>query len=118
VKGNTFVGGDDTHYAVMVGTPYRTSMLDQPVTGTVVSGNQSTIPNPSPYRWVDGQAGSTYKKNNDVSGTPTGWCQSKDLPRTPLIFVITLASDPSGGPLPPPANLAYPTVGAQTACTG
>jgi parallel beta-helix repeat protein len=116
VKGNTFVGGDDSHYAVVVGTPYRTSVLNQPVTGTVVSRNQSAIPNPSPYRWVDGQTSSTYK-NDDVSGTPVGWCQSKDLPRTALIFVIALAADPGGGPLPPPANLAYPTVGAQAACT-
>jgi parallel beta-helix repeat protein len=115
VRGNTFVGGDDTHYGVVVGTPYRTSALDEPVTGTVVSHNQSTIPNPSPYRWVDGQTGST-DKDNDVAGAPAGWCLGKDLPRTPLIFVIALAADPGGGPLPPPSGLAYPTVGAQAAC--
>ena len=33
-------------------------------------------------------------------------------------YVTALASDPGGGPLPPPADLAYPTVGAEAACTG
>lgn len=116
VTANTFDGGDATHYAVVVGTPERTAVLEQPVTGTVVTHNRSTIPDPSPYRWVDGQTGTNYK-DNQVDGSATGWCQSADLPRGPFIFVIAVAADPDGVQLPPPADLTFPTVGAQPACT-
>jgi len=115
VTNNTFAGGDDTHYAVVVGTPYRTSVLAHPVQGSVVTNNRSTIPNPSPFRWVDGQAGSTVKGNTS-GGQAVGWCQGEDLPRDPFIFVLALAPQPVGGPIPPTPVLTIPLVGAQPSC--
>jgi parallel beta-helix repeat protein len=116
VTGNRFVAADDTSYAVIVGTPYRTTVLHRPVTGTVLTGNRAAISgNASPYRWVDGETGSTVAANS-ANGRPVGWCKSADLPRGPFIFVIAFAYEPVGSPVTPTPDLTFPTVGAQPPC--
>lgn len=117
VTGNSFAGPDAGHYAVIVGTPYRTTELHDPVAGTVLTGNQSTIAgNESPYRWVDGQTASTLTGNKAL-GQAVGWCESKPLPRGPFVMTIKVALEPVGAPVTPtPANLAIPPVGPQPAC--
>ena len=101
VTGNRFVAGNDASYAVIVGTPYRTTVLHRPVAGTVLAGNRASITgNASPYRWVDGETGSTVTANT-ANGAPVGWCRSADLPRSPVVFVVALAFEPPGSPVTP-----------------
>ncbi|MCB0831220.1 MAG: right-handed parallel beta-helix repeat-containing protein [Solirubrobacterales bacterium] len=113
VTGNSFSGTDAGDYAVMIGTPYRTSLLEQPVSGTELIDNESTIEgNQSPYRWVEGEADTTVSGNTAL-GEEAGICQSASIPRGP--FVMTIAVKPEADPLPPDP-LAIPTVGTQEAC--
>jgi len=116
VSNNTFDAQTPDHHAVVVGTPYRTSRLGQPVRGTVLVGNVSRIAaNPNPYRWVDGETQTTVQANSAV-GLPVGICQGPELPRQAFIFVIALAfANPDGTP-PPTPDLAVPTLGALPAC--
>jgi parallel beta-helix repeat protein len=116
VIGNRFLANDDGSYAVIVGTPFRTSVLHRPVTGTVLAANRATITgNANPYRWVDGETDSTLA-DNTANGSPVGWCQSKDLPRSPVIFAIAIALEPPGSPVTPTPDITFPTVGAQPPC--
>ncbi len=117
VIGNSFSGPDGGQYAVIVGTPYRTSVLGRPVKGTQLIDNRSTIVgNPSPYRWVDGQADSTVNGNLAL-GQEVEMCEGKPLPRGPFVMTIAIAYEPEGSePVPPPDDLAIPGVGPQTAC--
>ncbi len=117
VAGNRFIAGSDSSYAVIVGTPYRTSVLAQPVRDTSIIGNRAAISgNPSPYRWVDGETGTVFTRNvaDDV---PVGWCSGADLPRGSFVFVIAVAFEPPGSPVTPPPDLTVPVVGPQPACT-
>ncbi len=116
VTGNRFAANSAASYAVIVGTPYRTSVLQRPVSGTVLAGNRATITgNASPYRWVDGETGSTVV-GNTANGTAVGWCRSNDLPRGPFVFVIAVAYEPVGSPVTPTPDLTFPTVGPQSPC--
>ncbi len=116
VAGNSFVAADAASYAVIVGTPFRTTVLHRPVNGTVLLGNRAVITgNTSPYRWVDGETGSTVAANL-ANGAPVGWCKSADLPRGPFVFDIAFAYEPVGSPVTPPPDLTFPTVGPQTPC--
>ena len=114
---NRFTASDDTHHAIVIGTPYRTSVLNRPVKNTVLIGNDSQIAgNHDPYRWVEGDTG-TAVVNNRANGQVTGICEGKTLPRGPFVMTIAFAGIPAGGPEPePPADLAAPTVGALTPC--
>ena len=117
VAGNRFIAGSGSSYAVIVGTPYRTSVLAQPVRDTSIIGNRAEISgNPSPYRWVDGETGTVFTRNvaDDV---PVGWCSGADLPRGPFVFVIAVAFEPPGSPVTPPPDLTVPVVGPPPACT-
>lgn len=117
LQGNQFSGPDDGHYAIIVGTPYRTTELDEPVARTKLIDNVSTIAgNESPYRWVDGETASTLAGNKALCQT-VGWCESKPLPRGPFVMTIKVALEPVGAPVTPtPADLAIPPVGPQPAC--
>jgi parallel beta-helix repeat protein len=116
VIGNRFVAAADGSYAVVVGTPYRTSVLHRPVTGTVLMGNVAAITgNASPYRWVDGETDSTVAANT-ANGAPVGWCRSADLPRGPFVFAVAVVLEPPGSPVTPPPDLEVPTVGPQEPC--
>ncbi|MBN1527611.1 MAG: right-handed parallel beta-helix repeat-containing protein [Thermoleophilaceae bacterium] len=114
---NRFSAPDDTHHAVVIGTPYRTSVLSKPVKGTVLVGNDAWIRgNRDPYRWVEGQTGTVALLNRSL-GRRAGLCQGKTLPRGPFVMTIAFAVIPPGGPEPePPPNLAAPVVGSLPAC--
>lgn len=116
VIGNRFITGDAGSYAVVVGTPYRTTLLDRPVTGTVLAGNRAAITgNASPYRWVDGETDSTVTANT-ANGTTVRWCKSADLPRGPFVMALAIAFEPVGSPVTPTPDLTFPTVGPQPPC--
>ncbi len=116
VVDNVFRGSDAGDYAVIVGTRLRTTVLDHPVTGTVVAGNQSRIlGNPSPYRWVDGQL-DTVMSHNTALRRPAGICQAPEVPHNFMIMVIAAAAETPGQPPPPPPDLTVPTLGVLAPC--
>lgn len=116
VVGNRFVGSNAGDYAVVAGTPYRTTVLNRPVSGTVITANRATITdNASPYRWVDGQTATTFSDNRSA-GAVVGWCRSIDLPRGIFVFVLAVAAEPVGSPVTPTPPLTVPVVGKQPPC--
>lgn len=119
VAGNTFQATSPDHHAVIIGTPYRTEVLDRPVTGTVLTGNTSTIAgNDSPYRWVHGQRSTTVSGNRAL-GDGVGICQGEPPPRTLFVMVIAAAAALPDGSEPPTPDLSNPTLGAlATTCAG
>ncbi|MBX3286512.1 MAG: right-handed parallel beta-helix repeat-containing protein [Actinobacteria bacterium] len=111
VADNVFSGRSPDRHAVVIGTPYRTEVLGRPVTGTVLTGNTSTIVgNAHPYRWVHGH-GATAVARNRALGRPAGLCEGLPLPRQSMIFVLAAAPVGSDGTPPPTPDLTYPTVG-------
>jgi len=101
---------------VIVGTPYRTDVLHQPVSGTVLRDNSSSIAgNASPYRWVHGEVGSTVEGNSAL-GSPVGWCQGQPPPRQVFVMVIAVAVANPDGSKPPTPDLTVPTLPALPAC--
>jgi parallel beta-helix repeat protein len=113
---NRFSGPDATHHAVVIGTPWRTSVLGKPVSNTTLLGNSSTIrANPFPYRWVEGQA-ATRAIGNRALGRPVGTCQGKTLPRGPFVMTLAFALEPPGAPVTPAPDLTVPKVGALPPC--
>jgi Right handed beta helix region len=117
VMANHFSGPDATHHAIVIGTPWRTSVLGKPVRGTALIANTSAIrANPNPYRWVEGQAGTTVALNRAL-GRRVGICEGKTLPRGPFVMTIAFAGEPAGGPeTPAPDPLAVPAVGTLPPC--
>jgi hypothetical protein len=112
IEGNTFTGADPAAQAVVVGTPYRTSALDRPVDGSVVTGNQADIAgNPNPYRWVHGQVNTTFTGNHSL-GRLVGFCEGVPPARGPFVMAVAVVPaepgvPPEGDPpvLPPPDPL-------------
>jgi parallel beta-helix repeat protein len=117
VTKNTFSASSPADYAVVVGTPFRTSALDEPVAHAVVGHNDATIVgNPSPYRWVDGVA-ALRDYGNVALGAPSRLCAAPDIPRGPFVMVYAIAlQDPTQPPVPPPAY-TVPSLGVLPACT-
>jgi len=113
---NNLIGGAGAAHAIIVGTPYRTTVLAHPVTDTIVKGNVATIAgNPSPYRWVDGVDALDAARNTAL-GAPSGFCQAPDVPHGPFVMVYALAvQDPSGPPVPKP-DFAIPRLGPLAPC--
>jgi len=113
---NRFRGVDGGQWAVVVGTPFRTSALGHPVTNTVVRGNVSKIVgNASPFRWVDGTVELLASKNRAL-GVSSGFCPAPDLPRGPFVMTYVVAvQDPSGPPVPKP-DFEIPRLGPQPSC--
>jgi parallel beta-helix repeat protein len=118
VEGNQFSGDDATYHAVIVGTKWRTSNLDRPVTGTVVTGNSSSIAgNPSPYRWQYGLGTLAFDGTNTALGAPATICQTpKTIPINALIFVLALALEDPPAPVTPTPDLTIATIGALPPC--
>ncbi|MBX3312983.1 MAG: right-handed parallel beta-helix repeat-containing protein [Actinobacteria bacterium] len=113
IERNHFVGTGPTHHAIIVGTPYRSTILDHPVTGTVVADNVSDITgNPYPYRWVTEEADTTFTGNTAL-GQPVGWCQAPEPPRSIFVMAIAIAVAGPGGT--PPATTPDLTQPAQPA---
>jgi len=102
---------------VIIGTPERTEVLGQPVSGTVLRGNVSAIVgNASPYRWVHGHD-ETEVSWNWALGTPVGLCEGEPVPRQPWIFVIAVAlAGPGGTPPEVTSDLTVPTLGELPTC--
>lgn len=117
VEANTFHGTGPDQHAVIVGTPLRTSVLDRPVDGTVLVDNVSLIEgNPFPYRWVSAETGSTVSGNTAL-GTPVGWCEAAEPPRSPFVFVVAVAlAGPGGTPPATTPDLTQPAQPAQPDC--
>jgi hypothetical protein len=113
---NQFVGSRASQYAVVVGTPYRTRVLDHPVTGTVVTGNRAAITgNASPYRWVDGVTDLRDARNTALDHAAT-FCMAPDMPRGPFVMVYAVAlQDPSQPPVAPPPY-TVPSFGELPSC--
>ena len=116
VVGNLVGGADASRWAVIVGTPFRTSVLAHPVTDTIVKDNVATIVgNPTPYRWVDGVSGLDARRNTAL-GRPAAFCPAPDVPRGPFVMVDALVvQDPFGPPVPKPM-FAVPRLGALPPC--
>ena len=117
VEGNTFESTTPGKHAVIVGTPHRTTVLGQPVDGTVLRDNTSTLAgNAFPYRWVHGHTGTT-ESGNTALGAPSALCEGQDPPRQGMIFVIAAALPGPGGT--PPAttpDLTVPVLGELPPC--
>ncbi|MEW6270452.1 MAG: right-handed parallel beta-helix repeat-containing protein, partial [Thermodesulfobacteriota bacterium] len=113
IEDNVFTGDDPAQQAILVGTSFRTSVLGQPVAGSVITGNRSTIAgNVNPYRWIHGHAGTSFSGNASL-GRVVGFCEGVEPRRNAFIFVLAFVvadpddPPPSGGPpvFPPPAPL-------------
>ena len=116
VEGNVFTASSPDHHAVIVGTPYRTEVLHEPVVDTVLRDNRADIiGNDSPYRWVHGQR-STTVEGNLALGTPTGICEGAPVPRQPFVMVIAIAPALADGSKPPTPDLTVEELGALPSC--
>jgi parallel beta-helix repeat protein len=118
VEANHFSGPDAGHHAVIVGTPLRTTVLGEPVTGTVLVDNVSQITgNADPYRWVTGHA-DTVDTGNTALGAASGLCEGVEPPRSQFIFVVAVAAaGPGGGPPATTPDLTFPVLGPLAPCS-
>jgi parallel beta-helix repeat protein len=118
VVANTFEASSPDHHAVIVGTPDRTELLGEPVRGTFLKGNRSSIEgNDFPYRWIHGHA-ETEAWWNVASGREVPLCEGEPLPRADFIFVIAVVlAGPGGTPPAVTPDLTVPTLGAIAPCT-
>jgi parallel beta-helix repeat protein len=117
VIANTFRGPDPSYHAIVVGTKWRTSDLARPVTGTVISGNSSTIAgNASPYRWIYG-LGTAQVTGNTALGRATGICQAPPIPISVFVMVYAVALEPVGSPPTPRPDITIPRLPALPSCT-
>jgi parallel beta-helix repeat protein len=116
VVGNRFSGPDATYHAVVIGTPQRTTVLGEPVSGTLLARNRSSIRgNPNPYRWVEGERDTTVASNRAL-GRRAGICEGRTLPRGPFVMTLAWTVEPPGAPVTPAPDLTVPTVGALPPC--
>ncbi len=87
IEANSFAGVLPGNQAVVIGTPWRTSVLGHPVRNTTVTGNDATITgNASPYVWVDGEEATVFTDNRS-GGTPVGLIAGVAPYRGPFVFV-------------------------------
>ncbi|MEM7141395.1 MAG: right-handed parallel beta-helix repeat-containing protein [Actinomycetota bacterium] len=117
VTGNTIESDDPSHHGILIGTEFRTTVLDQPVTDTTIADNAIDVAgNHDPIRWVHGYRGLTVERNT-AHGEAVGICEGIQPPRLLLIWAIAIALEPPGAPVtPPPADLAHPVLGALEPC--
>lgn len=115
IEGNRFEATATDQHPVIIGTPYRTDVLDQPVTGTVLRGNVTTGANDSPYRWVHGEDRTTVE-GNTAAGAEVGTCQGEEPPRQLFVMVVAVAAPNPDGSKPPAPDLTIDTLGALPSC--
>ena len=83
--------------AVLVGTKYRTEVLGQPVTGTVVEGNRSDLSGvASPYAVIHGETDTTFRHNWSTGRQVAALVPGVQPVINPILFVISIW-------LPPPS---------------
>ncbi|MBK5289766.1 MAG: right-handed parallel beta-helix repeat-containing protein [Acidimicrobiia bacterium] len=118
VLDNLFLGPDAGHHAIVVGTPYRTQYLSDPVHNTRIQGNKSEIVgNPNPFRWVHGVDG-LVDLDNTALGLPTAICEGVTLPRGPFVMALEVGLPNPDGSIPPRPDLAFPVLGPLPPCVG
>ncbi len=115
VEANRFQTTAADQHPVIIGTPYRTEVLHQPVTGTVLRDNVTTGANDSPYRWVHGQEGTTVA-GNTAAGRSVGICEGEPPPRQLFVMVIAVAAPNPDGSKPATPDLTIDTLGALPSC--
>ena len=116
VLDNLFLGPDAGHHAIVVGTPYRTQYLGDPVHNIRIQGNRSEIvDNPDPYRWVHGVDGLT-DLDNTALGQPTTLCEGATLPRGPFVMALEVGLPNPDGTVPPRPDLTFPVLGPLPPC--
>jgi parallel beta-helix repeat protein len=115
VEDNAFTTTAADQHPVIIGTPYRTEVLDRPVTGTVLRGNATTGPNDSPYRWVHGHE-DTVVEANTAAGSPAGLCEGEPPPRQLFVMVVAVAAPNPDGSKPPTPDLTIDALGALPSC--
>jgi parallel beta-helix repeat protein len=117
IQANFFDAATPDHHAIVIGTPDRTRVLNEPVRDTVLKGNTSTIAgNTSPYRWVHDHLDTTVSGNTAL-GNEVPLCEGPPLPRQPFIFVIAAAPAGPGGTEPTPKpDLSVPVLGELDPC--
>lgn len=114
---NTFLGTDASKWAVIVGTPFRSTVLGHPVTNTTVRGNRSRIVgNASPYRWVTATVGLLAWRNRAL-GADTAFCEAPEPPRGPFVMTYAIAVQPANAPPVPKPDFEIPRLGALPACS-
>jgi parallel beta-helix repeat protein len=111
VEDNVFTGSDASEQAVLVGTKYRTSALDQPVAGTTITGNSAAIAgNLNPYRWLYGHIGTTFDGNTSL-GREVGLCEGVEPFQYPFVMTVAVvAYDPENPPPSEPPAIPDPPV--------
>lgn len=76
--------------SVLFGTRDRTQVLGVPVSGTVVTGNQTTSVQPiEPYGWAHGHVDTTFS-DNAVNGAPATLVEGVQPPINPFLFAIEI----------------------------
>lgn len=115
VEGNRFEQTAADQHPVIIGTPYRTAVLHQPVTGTVLRDNVTTGANDSPYRWVHGEQDTTVE-GNTAAGRSVGICEGEPPPRQLFVMVIAVAAPNPDGSKPATPDLTIDTLGALPSC--
>jgi len=99
VEDNWFTGADPAALAVLIGTQRRTALLGRPVDGSVVTGNHSQLPDPSPWRWIHPHTGTVFADNRVHgsvldAGTPAPLVAGVQPPVNPFLFVIRFWAAP------------------------
>lgn len=83
VTANSFTGaGTD---AVVIGANARTDVLHEPTRATRVTGNVSTLANPSASWWAYGEADTVFT-GNETNGQPAVFTQSTPIPIDAFLF--------------------------------
>lgn len=97
---NEFTSAEAIDEAIVIGTQQRTTVLAQPVSGTVVTGNVANIAgSPNPYRWIWGHTGTTFDDNTSL-GREVGLCEGVQPPRGPFVMTVDFIflTDPENPP--------------------
>lgn len=117
VEGNTIIADSPAHHGIIIGTEFRTTVLNRPVRTTTIRDNAISITgNDDPIRWVHGYDGLTVEGNSS-NGTPTGICEGVQPPRLGLIWTITAVIEPVGSPVTPtPDDISHPVLGEVAPC--
>jgi parallel beta-helix repeat protein len=117
VLDNTFSGSSGSHHAIIVGTPYRTQYLDDPIRDTTVTGNVSRITgNPNPFRWVHGVE-NLVDQDNVALGNVTPFCEGMPPPRGPFLMSLEIGFPNPDGSIPTRPDLKKPVLGPLPACS-